>query len=100
MSRSRHANGMAWFKSIGLAQAYSGKGLPQSQADYAAPASSQNSGPTNWRGNGFTDPRSLDNSGGYRGLNTYSGVYASQAAENAAFESDWNTALNAYSHRA
>lgn len=55
-----------------------------------------NFGP-NWRGNGFTDPRVLDNSGGYRGLNTYSGVYASQAAENAAFERDWNTAINAYS---
>ncbi len=55
-----------------------------------------NFGP-NYRGNGFTDPRLLDNSGGYRGLNTYSGVYASQAAENAAFEQDWNTALNAYS---
>ncbi len=51
----------------------------------------------NYRGNGFTDPRLLDNSGGYRGLNTYSGVYASQAAENAAFEQDWNTAINAYS---
>ncbi len=51
----------------------------------------------NYRGNGFTDPRLLDNSGGYRGLNTYSGVYASQAAENAAFENDWNTATNAYS---
>ena len=55
-----------------------------------------NFGP-NYRGNGFTDPRILDNSGGYRGLNTYSGVYASQAAENAAFENDWTTATNAYS---
>jgi hypothetical protein len=57
---------------------------------------SYNFGP-NYRGNGFTDPRILDNSGGYRGLNAYSGVYASQAAENAAFERDWNTAVNAYS---
>lgn len=57
---------------------------------------SYNFGP-NYRGNGFTDPRILDNSGGYRGMNTYSGVYASQAAENAAFENDWNTATNAYS---
>ena len=72
-------------------------GISFSFTDKDAPASSQNSGPTNWRGNGFTDPRILDNSGGYRGLNTYSGVYASQAAENAAFERDWNTALNAYS---
>jgi hypothetical protein len=55
-----------------------------------------NFGP-NHRGNGFTDPHILDNSGGYRGLNTYSGVYASQAAENAAFERDWDTAINAYS---
>lgn len=55
-----------------------------------------NFGP-NQRGNGFTDPRILDNSGGYRGLNTYSGVYASQAEENAAFERDWDTAINAYS---
>ncbi len=72
-------------------------GISFSFTDKDAPASSLNSGPTNWRGNGFTDPRILDNSGGYRGLNTYSGVYASQAAENAAFEQDWNTALNAYS---
>ncbi len=57
-----------------------------------------NFGP-NYRGNGFTDPRILDNSGGYRGLNTYSGVYASQAAENAAFERDWDTAVNAYSRQ-
>jgi Ca2+-binding RTX toxin-like protein len=49
------------------------------------------------RGKGFTDPRLLDNTESYRGLNTYSGVYASKAAENDAFENDWNTALNAYS---
>ncbi len=58
--------------------------------------SNYNFGP-NYRGKGFTDPRILDNSGGFRGMNTYSGVYASQAAENAAFEQDWNTATNAYS---
>ena len=62
----------------------------------SSPLNGYNFGP-NHRGNGFTDPRILDNSGGYRGLNTYSGVYASQAAENAAFERDWNTAVNAYS---
>ncbi len=72
-------------------------------ASYSWSSNQNNSGNTtynfspNYRGNGFTDPRLLDNSGGYRGLNTYSGVYASQAAENAAFEQDWNTALNAYS---
>ncbi len=62
----------------------------------SSPLNTYNFGP-NYRGNGFTDPRLLDASEGYRGLNTYSGVYASQAAENAAFENDWNTALNAYS---
>ena len=72
-------------------------------ASYSWSSNQNNSGNTtynfspNYRGNGFTDPRILDNSGGYRGLNTYSGVYASQAAENAAFEQDWNTATNAYS---
>lgn len=71
-----------------------GSQQPAPSTTYQTPT--YNFGP-NYRGKGFTDPRLLDSTESYRGLNTYSGVYASKAAENDAFENDWNTALNAYS---